>query len=54
MLSCMVISLSLFGVAGVIITPFLVILIKALYDHGYIKKWIHMPADEFNSINSNK
>lgn len=48
MLTCMVISLSLFGVAGVIITPFLVILIKALYDHGYFKKWIHLPAEEFN------
>jgi sporulation integral membrane protein YtvI len=47
MLACIVISLSLFGVAGVIITPFLVILIKALYDHGYFRKWIHLPEDEF-------
>jgi sporulation integral membrane protein YtvI len=47
MLACLLVSLSLFGVAGVILTPFLVILIKALYDHGYFKKWIHVPADEF-------
>lgn len=47
MLACIVISLSLFGIAGVIITPFLVILVKALYDHGYFRKWIHLPADEF-------
>ncbi len=47
MLAFMVISLSLFGVAGVILAPVLMILIKALYDHGYIKQWIHMPKDEY-------
>jgi sporulation integral membrane protein YtvI len=46
MLASMVVSLSLFGVAGVIITPFLVILIKALYEQQYFKRWIHMPEDE--------
>jgi sporulation integral membrane protein YtvI len=47
MLASMVVSLSLFGVAGVIITPFLMILIKALYEKQYFKRWIHMPEDEF-------
>lgn len=47
MLSFMVISLSLFGIAGIILSPVLLILIKALYDQGYLKKWIHMPADEY-------
>ncbi|MFV9510360.1 sporulation integral membrane protein YtvI [Tepidibacillus sp. LV47] len=47
MLSFMVISLSLFGVAGVILSPVLVILIKALYEKGYLKKWIRIPEDEY-------
>jgi len=47
MLSFMIISLSLFGVAGMILSPILMILIKALYDHGYFHKWIHMPKEEF-------
>lgn len=49
MLSFMVISLSLFGIAGIILSPILLILIKALYDQGYLKKWIHMPADEYEA-----
>ncbi|MFD2672521.1 sporulation integral membrane protein YtvI [Marinicrinis sediminis] len=48
-LAFMVISLSLFGVAGLIISPILIILIKALYDQGYLKKWIHLPEDEYES-----
>jgi len=48
MLSFMVISLSLFGVAGIILSPILLILIKALYDQGYLKQWIHLPEDEYD------
>lgn len=48
MLVFMIISLSLFGVAGVILSPILVILIKALYDQGYFSRWIHAPKDEFD------
>ncbi|WP_339064292.1 AI-2E family transporter [Tepidibacillus marianensis] len=47
MLSFMVISLSLFGVAGVILSPVLLILIKALHEKGYLKKWVRIPEDEF-------
>ncbi|GFN33559.1 sporulation integral membrane protein YtvI [Paenibacillus xylaniclasticus] len=49
MLTFMIISLSLFGVAGVILSPILIILIKALYDQGYLSRWIRMPQGEFNS-----
>jgi sporulation integral membrane protein YtvI len=52
MLSFMIISLSLFGVAGLILSPILIILIKALYDQGYIKQWIRLPADEYEPMNS--
>jgi len=45
MLSFMVVSLSLFGVAGVILSPVLLVLIKALYDQGYLRKWIRRPED---------
>lgn len=47
MLSFMIVSLSLFGVAGLILSPILIILIKALYEQGYLKKWIRMPAEEY-------
>lgn len=49
MLAFMIVSLSLFGVAGVILSPILMILIKALYDQGYFHRWIHAPAGEFDS-----
>lgn len=45
MLSFMVVSTSLFGVAGLILSPVLIILIKALYDQGYLQKWIRKPDD---------
>lgn len=51
MLAFMVISLSLFGVAGIILSPVLLILIKALYEQGYLKRWIHMPEDEYGVEN---
>lgn len=48
MLAFMIISLSLFGVAGLILSPILIILIKALYEQGYLKKWIRLPEDEYD------
>jgi sporulation integral membrane protein YtvI len=45
MLSFIIISLSLFGVAGVFLSPVLIITIKALLDQGYLQKWIHLPSD---------
>ncbi|GBF11938.1 AI-2E family transporter [Tepidibacillus sp. HK-1] len=50
MLSFMVISLSLFGVAGIILSPVLLILIKALYEQGYLKRWIHLPEGEYEQV----
>ncbi len=47
MLAFAMISMSLFGVAGLILAPILMILLKALYDQGYLKKWIRLPKDEF-------
>ncbi|GAA3401330.1 sporulation integral membrane protein YtvI [Paenibacillus hodogayensis] len=48
MLSFMIVSLSLFGVAGVILSPVLIILVKALYDQGYLRKWIRLPEEEYD------
>jgi sporulation integral membrane protein YtvI len=48
MLAFMIISLSLFGVMGLVLAPVLVILLKALYDHGYLHRWIRFPQDEFD------
>ncbi|XID95458.1 AI-2E family transporter [Paenibacillaceae bacterium WGS1546] len=48
MLAFMMVSLSLFGVAGLILAPILMILLKALYDQGHFHRWIRFPKDEFN------
>lgn len=45
MLAFMIISLSLFGVAGLILSPILIILLKSLYEQGYLKRWIRAPED---------
>jgi sporulation integral membrane protein YtvI len=47
MLAFMMVSLSLFGVAGLILAPILMILLKALYDQGYFHQWIRFPHEEF-------
>ncbi|BBH21433.1 sporulation integral membrane protein YtvI [Paenibacillus baekrokdamisoli] len=47
MLAFMIVSLSIFGIAGVILSPILMILIKALYDQRYFQRWIHSPKGEF-------
>ncbi|MEW9104162.1 AI-2E family transporter, partial [Paenibacillus sp.] len=49
MLSFMIVSMSLFGVIGIVMSTVLLILIKALYDQGYLKRWIRMPKEEFDS-----
>ena len=49
MLSFMIVSLSLFGVAGLILSPVLIILIKELYEQGYLKRWIRLPEGEYDS-----
>ncbi|NHN31346.1 sporulation integral membrane protein YtvI [Paenibacillus agricola] len=46
MLSFMMISLSLFGVAGLILSPILIITIKALYEQGHLQRWIRWPEGE--------
>ncbi|GGG83950.1 sporulation integral membrane protein YtvI [Paenibacillus radicis (ex Gao et al. 2016)] len=50
MLAFMIISLKLFGIAGVILSPILIILIKALYDQGFFHRWIRTPQDEFDLV----
>jgi sporulation integral membrane protein YtvI len=46
MLSFMIISLSLFGVSGLILSPILIITIKALYAQGHLQRWIRWPEGE--------
>ncbi|MBP1989296.1 AI-2E family transporter [Paenibacillus eucommiae] len=46
-LSFMIISLSIFGISGLILSPVLIILLKALYDQGYLQRWIHKPEEEY-------
>ncbi|UVI31949.1 AI-2E family transporter [Paenibacillus spongiae] len=49
MFAFMIVSMSLFGIAGVILSPILMILIKALYDQRYFHRWISPPKGEFDS-----
>lgn len=46
MLSFMIISLSLFGVSGLILSPVLIITVKALYEQGHLQRWIRWPEGE--------
>lgn len=48
MLSFMIVSLSLFGVAGLVLSPILLILIKELLMQGYLMRWIRLPREEFD------
>ncbi|WP_017813473.1 AI-2E family transporter [Paenibacillus shenyangensis] len=50
MLSAMIISLSIFGVAGLVLSPVLIILLKELFQQGYLKRWIRLPKEEFEPI----
>ncbi|WP_219836067.1 AI-2E family transporter [Paenibacillus sp. R14(2021)] len=52
MLAFMIISLSIFGISGVILSPILMILLKALYDQRYFHRWIHTPKGEFETPSS--
>ena len=54
MLSFMIVSLSLFGVAGLILSPILIILIKSLNDQGYLERWIRKPQEEYEVTEVNK
>ncbi|MBT2288667.1 AI-2E family transporter [Paenibacillus albidus] len=47
MLSFVILSSSAFGVAGLILAPILLILIKELLTQGYLQKWIFLPKEEF-------
>lgn len=48
MLSFAIVSLSLFGVAGLILSPILLILLKELMQQGYLQQWITLPQEEFD------
>ncbi|WP_410512193.1 AI-2E family transporter [Paenibacillus sp. BR2-3] len=47
MLSFVILSTSAFGVAGLILSPILLILIKELLQQGYLQRWIFLPKGEF-------
>ncbi|KAA9005370.1 AI-2E family transporter [Paenibacillus spiritus] len=47
MLSFVLISTSAFGVAGLILSPILLILLKELLQQGYLQRWISLPQEEF-------
>lgn len=52
MLSFMIVSMSLFGIMGIVMSPILLILLKALYNQGYLKRWIYIPKEEFETCHS--
>ncbi|ASR46369.1 AI-2E family transporter [Paenibacillus kribbensis] len=50
MLSFAIISLSIFGLAGLILSPILIILLKELWQQGYLQQWIRFPTEEFDEL----
>jgi predicted PurR-regulated permease PerM len=46
-LAAMIVSLSVFGVAGLLLAPVLILLLKALFAEGYMQRWIHIPKEEY-------
>ncbi|WNS46628.1 AI-2E family transporter [Paenibacillus sp. MMS20-IR301] len=47
MLSFVILSTSAFGIAGLILSPILLILLKELIQQGYLQRWIYLPQEEF-------
>ncbi|MNN38864.1 hypothetical protein D3C81_1528790 [compost metagenome] len=47
MLAFVIFSMSAFGVAGLILSPILLILLKELIQQGYLQRWIYLPQEEF-------
>lgn len=47
MFAFMIVSLSVFGVFGFIISPFLLITLKALYKEGYFHRLIRLPGKDY-------
>ncbi|KHL96327.1 permease [Paenibacillus sp. IHB B 3415] len=47
MLSFVILSSSVFGIAGLILSPILLILLKELIQQGYLQRWIYLPQEEF-------
>ncbi|MEC0167290.1 AI-2E family transporter [Paenibacillus graminis] len=47
MLSFVILSSSIFGFAGLILSPILLILLKELLQQGYLQRWIFLPKEEF-------
>ncbi|MNI18128.1 hypothetical protein D3C73_715250 [compost metagenome] len=47
MLSFVILSSSIFGFAGLILSPILLILLKELLQQGYLQRWIFLPKKEF-------
>jgi sporulation integral membrane protein YtvI len=47
MFSFMIVCSSLFGIAGLFLTPIFIIVYESLAKQGYFKKWIYLPQDEF-------
>jgi len=54
MLSAMVLFMAIFGVAGLILSPIIIILLKELAEQGYLKKWIRLPEHEFEKKEETK
>jgi sporulation integral membrane protein YtvI len=49
MLSGLVVATSMLGVIGIIASPIMIIVIKALYDDGYFRKWVRYPDGEYDN-----
>lgn len=51
MLSTMIISMSLFGVLGIVLSPIILIFFKSLIQQGHLKNWVRIPTGELTLEN---
>lgn len=50
MLASTIVFMEIFGISAVFLTPLILILIKQLYDKGYIQSWIRKPENEYDEV----
>lgn len=50
MLAGMALTVNIFGVAGIFLSPIFIILIKAIYDEGLFRKWVKYPKGEYDEL----
>ncbi|WP_255348661.1 AI-2E family transporter [Paenisporosarcina sp. TG20] len=52
MLAALIISINILGFVGLLISPIIIILIKALAEQGYLEAWLDLKPGEKEEVHS--